>query len=51
MDVTVSRSYAQHVVISPDAVVRIERRSAEETRRASYIAFLSDRRRASEPHS
>ena len=37
MDVTVSRSYAQHVVISPDAVVRIERRSAEETRRASYV--------------
>jgi hypothetical protein len=39
MDVTVSRSYAQHVVISPDAVVRIERRSAEEARRASYIAL------------
>ena len=39
MDVTVSRSYTQHVVISPDAVVRIERRSAEETRRASYIAL------------
>jgi hypothetical protein len=39
MDVTVSRSYAQHVVVAPDAIVRVERRSAEEARRASYIAL------------
>src|SRR5262245_56920380 len=39
MDVTVSRSYAQHVVVSADAIVRIERRSREEARRASFIAL------------
>ncbi len=39
MDVTVSRSYSQHVVVAPDAVVRVERRSHEERRRASYIAL------------
>jgi hypothetical protein len=39
MDVTVSRSYARHVVVTPDAIVDVERRSAEEARRASYIAL------------
>ncbi|HET7294862.1 MAG TPA: hypothetical protein VFM88_20735 [Vicinamibacteria bacterium] len=39
MDVTVSRSYGHLVVVAPDAVVRVERRSHEELRRASYIAL------------
>ncbi len=39
MDVTVSRSYLRHVVVTPDAIVHVERRSAEEARRASYIAL------------
>jgi len=39
MDVTVSRSYLHHVVVTPDAIARVERRSAEEARRASYLAL------------
>lgn len=39
MDLTVATSYGQHVVISPLAIVRLERRSAEEVRRASSITL------------
>jgi hypothetical protein len=38
--VTVARSYSHLLVVTDSAIIRVERRSAEETRQASMIAFV-----------
>ncbi len=40
MELTVVRSYAEHIVVSDLAIVRVERRSEEERRQASTILFV-----------
>jgi hypothetical protein len=39
MEVTVASSYRQHVVVTPLAIARVERRSEDEVRQTSSIAF------------
>ena len=39
MELTVSRSYAQHIVVTEHAIVRVERRSDHERRRAANITL------------
>lgn len=40
MDLTVAQAYAHFVVVADDAIVRVERRSEEERRQVSTIAFV-----------
>jgi hypothetical protein len=39
MEVTVATSYRHHVVVTPLAIVRVERRSEDEARQTASIAF------------
>lgn len=40
MELTVARSYAEHIVVTDLAIARIERRSDEERRQVSTIVFV-----------
>lgn len=40
MELTVVRSWAEHLVVSDHAIVRVERRNEEERRQASTILFV-----------
>src|SRR5574341_106800 len=40
MDLTVAEAFGHYVVVTDDAIVRVERRSEEEKRQVSTIAFV-----------